>query len=189
MVDLGYPGLGFVNLCVIYLFFGLGSLVSAPINRKFGHRLSLVVSSTTFFLWIAAFIIPAYKYDNYRDHKGPVPALFSDTSVVITQIFSAWLVGVGGGPLWVSQMCYVSECANAQTKGRYNSLFVSLYQVSSIVGSILTGQLIKLVNKTTFYLIMTCIGAAGTLFLMLLKPPIEQDEDAEEAAVRGDIEE
>jgi len=58
--------------------------------------------SLNYALWATAFILPAYKYENYKDHKGPLPWILSDTSIITINLISAFLLGLGAGPLWVS---------------------------------------------------------------------------------------
>ena len=63
MKDLGFSGLGFINLAIIYLSFGLNSLMASKINERFGTKLTLCFSGLTYALWIASFLLPAYKYE------------------------------------------------------------------------------------------------------------------------------
>ena len=64
MNELGYGNVGFINLAIIYLTFGLTALLATPINRKLGHKFTLIISSSTYAIWAFAFILPAYKYEN-----------------------------------------------------------------------------------------------------------------------------
>ena len=64
MQELGYGNIGFINLAVIYLTFGILALLAVPINRKFGHRLTLFFSSSFYAIWAFVFMLPAYKYQN-----------------------------------------------------------------------------------------------------------------------------
>ena len=64
MQELGYGNLGFINLAIIYLCFGLSAMIAIPINRKLGHRLTLSLSSSIYALWAFVFMLPAYKYQN-----------------------------------------------------------------------------------------------------------------------------
>ena len=81
-------------------------------------------------------------------------------------------MGVGAGPLWVSHNCYMAECSTHENMGRFNSLFVGLFQFASIVGFIVAGLLIDRVSKVVFYVIMGFIGSAGSLIFLLLRKPI-----------------
>jgi len=59
--------------------------------------------SFSYSLWVAAFILPAYKYENYKDYKGPLPLILRDGPIITLNLVSAFLLGLGAGPLWVSQ--------------------------------------------------------------------------------------
>ena len=63
MQELGYDRIGFVNLAIIYIAFSICSLFSVQINRKFGHKLTLFVSSLFYAIWAFVFILPAYKFE------------------------------------------------------------------------------------------------------------------------------
>lgn len=61
MKDLGFEGLGFINLALIYLSFGCTSLLASKINSVLGTKLTLCFSGFTYAIWIASFLLPAYK--------------------------------------------------------------------------------------------------------------------------------
>ena len=173
MSELGYSNLGFINLAIVYFTFSMASLfLSVPINKKLGHKYTMFFSAAAYAAWEFAFILPAYKYENYKDvKKDDLPAIFSDSSIIFFSIFSAVLIGLGAGPLWVSNNCYISECASHVNKGRFNALFYSIFQSSSITGTILSGILIERVSKTKYYIVMGVIGSIGTVIFLFLRKP------------------
>ena len=126
MKDLGFEGLGFINLAIIYLSFGCNSLLASRINDKFGTRLTLCFSGLTYALWVASFLLPAYKYEALQNGYTN-EELVSDNVIIVVTLTSAFLIGLGAGPLWVSQSFYLTECANDLNKGRYNSLFYGIF--------------------------------------------------------------
>ena len=67
MEELGYSNIGFINLSIIYLVYGLTALISPNITRKIGQKNSLIIASVCYTLWTASFILPAYKYEKYKD--------------------------------------------------------------------------------------------------------------------------
>ena len=64
MRDLGFENLGFLNIAIVYLFFSLSSMFAIPVNRFLGARLTLCLSGLTYALWIAGFLLPAYKFES-----------------------------------------------------------------------------------------------------------------------------
>jgi MFS family permease len=86
-------------------------------------------------------------------------------------IVSAILIGLGAGPLWVSQSFYISECATDQNKGRFNGIFFSIFTTSNIVSNILASFLLEKFSKIVFYFVMSSIGFFASIFLLFLKKP------------------
>ena len=179
MKDLGFDNLGFINLSLVYLSFALTGMLSSPINRKFGTRNTLIISSLTYAIWIAAFLLPAYKYE-FKQNGEEINSIFlSDKFITFTTIFTAFLLGIGAGPLWVSQAFHISLCASEENKGLYNGIFFSTFIVSQIATNLIAAQLIQTVRKSTFYWIMAALGFVGSLFFMLIKTPkkLENEEN------------
>jgi hypothetical protein len=131
MSDLGFSNLGFINITIVYLCFALSSMIAIPINRKLGSRLTLCLSGLTYGIWILGFLLPAYKYEQTVD--------LSDTSIIAINLTTAMIIGLGAGPLWVSQGAFIAECACQQNKGFYNSIFWGLWQFSNILTWIISG--------------------------------------------------
>lgn len=86
---------------------------------------------------------------------------------------SAALNGFGASILWVAQGRYVSECATEQNMGKFNAYFWAIYMGSSLVGNLFAAFVIVNVNETIFYVIMTCLCVASSLFFLLLKKPVK----------------
>lgn len=64
-------------------------------------------------------------------------------------------------------------CASDKNKGSFNSIFYAVFESSNIVGSLMSASVIAAVNQSTFYLVMTVICVAASLFFLFLKKPIE----------------
>lgn len=179
MKELGYGNIGFINLAIIYGSFCIFSLSAVVINRKLGHRMTLFLSSSLYAIWAFVFMLPAYKYQNKANltKEELESGWLSDTSIITCSLISAFLVGLGAGPLWVSQNCFLSECSSHENKGRFMTLFFGIYQFANIVGNIIAGELIDKIEKTTFYFVMGVIGLVGSLMFLVLRKPIEINSD------------
>ena len=71
MTDLGFSNLGFINLSIVYCGFALTSVLAAPINRKLGTRMTCFSCGMTYVLWIAAFLLPAYRFEMKERGEDP----------------------------------------------------------------------------------------------------------------------
>lgn len=171
MEDMGFSNLGLVNLSIVYFFYGLFSLLGAKISRTFGTKMTLFASAATYAIWIAAFLVPAYRYES-KETTG----IFSDGVIITLNIITAALLGVGAGPLWVCQAAYLSECACPQTKGRYNGIFFSIFNGASVVAYAMAGIMIRNLKKSDFYWILTAISIVGSFFFLFLTTPVKVDD-------------
>jgi len=103
MAELGYSNLGFINLTIVYCGFAFASILAGPINKKFGTRMTCFASGMTYALWIAAFLLPAYKFEKkMRGEPTEDSFWMSDGMIIFLSLFTATLLGIGAGPLWVS---------------------------------------------------------------------------------------
>jgi len=107
MFELGYENLGFINLALIYFMFCTTALLATPINRKLGHKWTLILAAATYAIWEASFIMVAYKFENYKK-DDEVPAILSNGSIIFFNFFSGFLLGTVAGPFWVTQSAYLS---------------------------------------------------------------------------------
>lgn len=127
---------------------------------KCGVKTSLVTGSLCYAVYIGSFIFAA---------MGTLPHNLIRALV----LSSAALNGFGASILWVAQGRYVSECATEQNMGKFNAYFWAIYMGSSLVGNLFAAFVIVNVNETIFYVIMTCLCVASSLFFLLLKKPVK----------------
>ena len=52
--------------------------------------------------WIGSFLVPAYKYQKIEEGVNP-DDLVSDNFIIVIFLVSAFILGLGAAPLWVSQ--------------------------------------------------------------------------------------
>jgi len=175
MKDLGFGNLGFINVAIIYITFSLFALFAIRINKFFGTRVTIFMSALTYTFWTACFLLPAYRFET-KDDQG----ILSDTAITLVIIISAAFLGMGAGPLWVSQGAYIGLCASHKNKGRYNSLFWGVFQTASLIAYPIAGWLIDNYDKIVFFWSMTLISLLGSLLMLCLRPPKKIEEDGEE---------
>ena len=107
--------------------------------------MTLFLATSMYALWTFVFILSAYKHQITATNdmpKGTEPFYLSDKFIVTCSLISAFLVGFGAGPLWVSQNCYMAECTSNFNKGRFTSLFFGFYRLGTIFGNLIAGALI-----------------------------------------------
>jgi hypothetical protein len=144
---------------IIYLVFCLSNLaLSSYIVQLLGVRLTLILSSLTYVLFIAANI------------KFNVWALY----------ISSFLLGLGAALLWIAQGVYVTlsinkyERANdlppSSTGGFINGLFFGLFQINLIIGNLLASLLFHLkYPQWIIFTIMTAIAGCGSFTFIFLR--------------------
>lgn len=125
MSDLGYGSIGLVNLFVIYFTFAVTSFIAVPLIKKVGYKNSMVGASFMYALWAFGFVLPAYKYENAHLLDGS--GIFSDAGIISISLMTAFLTGLGAGPLWVGATTYISDCASNDNKGLFNSIFFGIF--------------------------------------------------------------
>ena len=125
--DLGFENLGFLSIALIYGVFAITSLFSAPINRYFGTKWTLVFSSFTYVLYIMSFLLPCYRFEKEERGEDITAFYYSNTFIKIVYLGASCLCGIGAGPLWVSQANYLAECATEENKGRMNGTFATIF--------------------------------------------------------------
>ena len=100
--------------------------------------------------------------------------LFKDSTIKCLSLFSAFILGMGAGPLWVSVSYHIAACANEENKGIYTGLFFTLYNTSYLATNILASFLIENAKKSTFYWIMTMLAVIGSSFFIFVDHPNSQ---------------
>lgn len=130
--DNDFGELGFYSLALLYVFFGIAAFLSTPVVNKLGERMSLVVGSLCYALYVATFILAAFRNENP-----------DSTSWILNKQLIAWLIlitaainGFGAGILWVAEGKYISDCANDSNKGYFNGFFFMFYMSYAIVGNL-----------------------------------------------------
>ncbi|CAF1121382.1 unnamed protein product [Rotaria sp. Silwood1] len=144
---------------IIYLVFCFGNLALSPyITQLLGVRLTLILSSLTYVLFIACNI----KYNKW------------------TLYICAFLLGFGAALLWTAQGVYVTISTNkheqinnlipSSTRGFMNGIFFGLFQLHQIIGNLLVSFLFHLnFDQWIIFTIMTSIAGLGMLSLIFLR--------------------
>lgn len=144
----------------IYFVFCLSNLIlSSYLIQLLGVKLTLILSSLTYVLFIAANI----KYNIWLLY------------------LSAFLLGLGAALLWTAQGVYVAvsigkhELINnlvpSSTQGFMNGVFFGIFQCSLTIGNLIASLLFHLkYDQWIIFTIMTIIAGLGTISLIFTRP-------------------
>lgn len=153
---------GAVAVGIIYFLFCLANLsLASYVTDLLGVRLTLILSSLPYILFIAANI------------RFNVWMLYVSVS----------LVGVSAALLWTSQGVYVAlsivqhervnHLETSSTQGSINGIFIGIFQSHQIVGNLFISLLFRLnYPQWIIFTILTIISAIGSFSLVFL-PSIE----------------
>ncbi|CAF4209471.1 unnamed protein product [Adineta steineri] len=145
---------------IIYIVFCLSNLaLSQNITQLLGLRMTFILSSLTYLLFIAANI----KYIKW------------------VLYISAFLVGLGAALLWTAQGAYVAIATNKYEQvnnlepssrlGFTNGMFFSIYSCSLIFGNLLASFLFhRKYDEWIIFTVMSAIAGLGSFSLIFLRP-------------------
>ena len=123
-------------------------------------------------MYIAAYLFPVFRQEKIeRGESIEGYVIYTDGFIKTIYLGGSVLIGVGAGPLWVSQAAYIAECASYKTKARFNSIFLVIFFSAYLATYVIAGSLIKVVDRSTYYIIMTCISIIGSFSFMLIRKP------------------
>ncbi|CAF4725036.1 unnamed protein product [Rotaria socialis] len=155
-----YAKSGAFAIGIIYLLICVSNAgLSAYIIRLLGVRLTLILSSITYALFIACNI----RYN------------------IWSLYICAFLLGFGAALLWTAQGVYVTISTNkheqinnlvqSSTRGFMNGMFFGVLQLNQIVGNLIASFLFRLkFDQWILFTIMTVISGLGTISLLFVRP-------------------
>jgi len=82
-------------------------LITPAIVNKLKWKISMLLGSLTYVVWILCFTIPAY----YSENLDSDSFIFNKTFITVFLIIISSINGFGAGLLWVAWGEYISLCA------------------------------------------------------------------------------
>jgi len=161
--DMGYEGLGFYAIAVLYLVFGVASFFSAAIVNKTGARVGFALGSLTYAFWIACFLPACFSHERQSSS-----VLLDRGSVVFLAMLSAVLIGCGASVLWVAQGRYVSQLCSSENRGFFFTYFWTAFQLTSLISTLVSAFLIKSIKVSSLFITLAVIGFSGSLLFLML---------------------
>jgi MFS family permease len=143
-------GLGTASLSTIYITLVISCLFLPPIIiNRLGLKWTIIFSQMAYLLYLLANIYPAW----------------------LTLIPTAIILGIGAGPLWTAKCTYLTEIAgfysqqsgeaNEAVVNRFFGIFFCIFQLSQIVGNLITSTILKPEVDTTTAIFNNNCGAKG----------------------------
>ncbi|CAE6483245.1 unnamed protein product [Rhizoctonia solani] len=139
----------------LYSTFAAGAFFSGSICNKLGPRLTLLIGTTGYSLYIGS-----YLATNLHDNAGWFI------------IFAGAILGLCAGLLWTAQGSLMLAYPTESNKGLYISVFWSIFNLGAVVGaSVALGQnfhnTANSVDKGTYigFLVLTLIGVVIPMFM------------------------
>ena len=71
------------------------------------------------------------------------PVILNRNLITSLILITAVVLGFGAGILWTSQGKFISDCACEENQGFFHSYFWGFMQMSSIIGNIIAGIMLK----------------------------------------------
>lgn len=96
MKDYGYGELGFYNIAVLFLFYGIGSFFSTATINKMGIKFGLVVGAICKSMWVLACVVPAYGSQSVNKDYW----LYSREFIYPFQLTMSAICGIGNSLVW-----------------------------------------------------------------------------------------
>ncbi|CAF4294358.1 unnamed protein product, partial [Adineta steineri] len=145
---------------IIYIVFCLANLaLSQYVTQLLGLRITFIVSSLTYLLFIAANI----KYIKW------------------VLYISAFLMGLGAALIWTAQGAYVAIATNkyeqvnnlepSSRQGFTNGMFFGIFSCNRVLGNLLASFLFhRKYDEWIIFTVMSAIAGLGSFSLIFLRP-------------------
>lgn len=183
--QLGFEHLGEVCIFTIYASLAFGNLLASHFKRTFSIKMSLVCGGICFTSFLLAGLLSThcgiYKSNSFFCDEG---------MIIMVNIASAVLLGLGGAFLWLAQANYVNGCSDESNKGIYNGIFWSIMQVSQPLGSVMAAFVLGETDEFTFYIILSVLALISVVmffFTPRLKTEQNKSTIAEQVTFKNSI--
>ncbi|KAF6202112.1 hypothetical protein GE061_004510 [Apolygus lucorum] len=170
--DDSFHGDGYISLALIYAMLAVGNWVAPSIIGGLGPRLSMVIGSITYLLFIGSFLFP---------------------KTWLLYVASA-LVGLGASIIWTGQGNYLTLNSDEFTMARNSGIFWALFQSSMLYGNFFVFMVFQgksHIDEGTKNLVSGVLAAVcglGVGLLVLLRPSVGTDGQALARRVVGPVE-
>jgi len=168
--DDGFDNFGFMSVAVLYLFYGVFSLLSPAIVNKMGKmNIAMSTGAMCYSFWIVCFLLPSYYAQDTDEQK---PWILNKNLIKSMIVLTAAINGIGAGILWTAQGKFISECACEENKGFFNSYFWAIFEGSMIFGNVIAVIVLEEgAEKSTLFTIFSIMAISAALMMLCLRIP------------------
>lgn len=145
---------GYIILGIIYGIFSLSNFLSPSIDTKLGSRLTIIISSITYVLFVFSMA----------------------TRLWYLVSFFSFVIGFGAACLWTSQGVFMTLISEKDI-GLFAGIFFGFFWTSNIAGSLIGSLFVSLkISYWIMFLLLGCFGIGGVVIFCILRPyvPIEK---------------
>jgi len=157
----GSKNLGFYSLILIYLFFFLGSPISAVIVSKIGAKKAMFWGGLVYAVFIFSLMLK-------------IPLLIYPMSA---------LVGLAASFLWTGQNNYIVKASEEKSYGTNSGYFNSFLTVGSATGSLVLGILFAKFSPAFSFALFSLFPILGVLIILQLIDLKTVDQKASQLAL------
>lgn len=157
----GYGPLGFLSIGMIYISWGLGSLLSSTIYKRLGQRWSIFLGAISNATWIYSSLLTLNKQEDDKEEVWYQSSLFVYFVVISNSIFN----GFCNGPMWVAACKQVTAYSTPATYGSYFSYFWLWYISSQISGNLIASYVLLHHSQSTFFVCMGSLAVVASVYL------------------------
>ncbi|XP_014290240.1 UNC93-like protein MFSD11 isoform X2 [Halyomorpha halys] len=153
--DPSFNGNAYISLAVIYTFFALGNWLSPSLIASIGPRMSMVIGSFTYLLFIASFFKP----------------------MTWLLYFASVIMGLGASIIWTGQGNYLTLNSDDTTMSRNSGVFWALLQCSMLFGNFFVymafnDPVIEQSTRLLVTIVLSALCGLGCIFMLLLRPAV-----------------
>ncbi|EFJ06520.1 hypothetical protein SELMODRAFT_448749 [Selaginella moellendorffii] len=160
----------------LYATFAVFGVLGGGIYNLLGPRFTLLFGSSFYVLFAGSYLF----YNHHQDAKGDA-----------FNITAGALLGMGAGLLWAGQGAIMMSYPPERLKGRYISIFWSIFNLGAMIGGFLPFGLnynrpnAQSVNDATYIGFMVIMSFGSLLTLALLTPDrVVRDDGSRVTAIR-----
>ena len=167
---------GFIALSIVYISFALSTTVTASIV-KCGPRAakwSAIVANLGYTVFLGSCALACYLDPSAAGsgrHNNGGKSKHEETKWIL--YIGASIVGFTGALAWTAQGSILSSAASSSQMGLFSGIFLCIFQLNAIFGSVLSGvmQYLKF-DDWLFYMVLLCVCLVGNIVLLFLKAPL-----------------
>lgn len=154
--DLGFGGLGFVSVAVIYATHLISCFLAPTVLQNLNERRALPIATLFYALYCASGLLPATCPHCSRIY------------IVAHIIIASALFGFSAAFVWVPQGAIMTLNAPQEHVNTYMTIFQSLFQTTGLVASVISSFIVH--SPPLFFAVFTGISLAGTAVLATIQP-------------------